>query len=92
MTRLGGFPTPEYWRLEGDGGDGGEKVEESVARDLFLTYASIRRGLDEFDLGAERRGCAVWSWRYSFWGDWGLHSANAIQALQEHFREKAWSE
>ena len=92
MARLGAFPTPAYWRLDGDGSDGGEKVEDSIARDLFLTYTAIRPGLDEFDSGPERRAWAIWSWRYTFWADWGSHAANAIQALQKHFHDKAWSD
>lgn len=66
-------------------------MEDSIARDLFMTYTAINPGLAEFDL-AERKSWAIWSWRYSFWAYWGQHAANAIQALQKHYYDKAWSD
>ncbi len=92
MARLDHFPTRSYWRVDGPDGNGGEKVEDDVARDLFLTYAAVRPHLDDFDSGVERRGQAMWAWRYSFWADWGRHSSNAIQVLHKHFHDKAWSD
>lgn len=92
MERLGAFPTPTYWRLDGHGDGGGEKVEDDLGRDLFLTYAAVRPILDEFDVGPDKRGLAIWAWRYSFWADWGVHSTNAIQILHRYFHDKAWSD
>ena len=92
MKRLESFPTRTYWRLDGDSATGGEKVSDDVGRDLFLTYAAIRPMLDDFASGGRHRGLAIWSWRYTFWGDWGRHSTNAIQVLQKYFHEKAWSD
>jgi hypothetical protein len=92
IARLDGFPTRFYWRLDGHVGNGGDKVEDDLARDLFLTYAAVRPHLDDFDSRMDRRGGAIWSWRYSFWGDWGRHSSNAIQVLHKYFHDKAWSD
>jgi len=92
IERLRAFPTPTYWRLEGCGEDGGEKVEDDLGRDLYLTYSAVRRSLDDFDSGPEQRPAAIWSWSYTFWGDWGRHSTNAVQVLQQHFYDKAWSD
>ena len=92
MARLSAFPMRSYWRLDGGGEQGGEKVTDDVARDLFLTYSAVRPLLDVFDSGEERRNGAVWSWRAGFWGDWGHHSSNAIQALHKYYHEKAWAD
>jgi Domain of unknown function (DUF5063) len=92
MARMDAFPTRTYWRLDGGTEEGGEKVEDDVGRDLFLTYAAVRPLLDVFDSGVERRGWAIWAWRFGFWGDWGRHSSNAIQVLHKCFHDRAWND
>jgi Domain of unknown function (DUF5063) len=87
MARLDAFPARDYWRLEG--GEGGEKVTDDVARDLYLTYTAVRPGLDDLDQGAARRGGAIWSWRFALWLDWGGHATHAIAALHQYFHDKA---
>ena len=88
MNRLDRFPNRYYWRIEKTHGDDREKFEDDIARDLYLTYSGVKSNLLLFDRGGKYRDAAVWSWRFSFWLDWGRHSANAIQALHSQFHEE----
>lgn len=88
MNRLDRFPFRYYWRVEKTSEDTLEKIEDDMARDLFLTYAAVKSSLLVFDQGSKYRDAAVWSWCFSFWLDWGRHCTNAIQALHAQFHEQ----
>ena len=89
MKRLDRFPTRSYWRIDRTSESEVEKVEDDVARDLFLTYSGVKDSLTDFDRGNQSRYRAAWSWRFTFWLDWGRHSTNAIQALHAQFHDEA---
>jgi uncharacterized protein DUF5063 len=89
MARLTDFPEPKYWRVALSRNRGVESVEDDLARDIFLTYSAVKGSLSDFELGREYRYSSVWSWRFSFWLDWGRHATNAIQALHARFHEDA---
>ena len=89
MKRLERFPARSYWRVDRSARGEVEKVEDDIARDLFLTYSGVRHSLSDFSRGGKFRYLAVWSWRFTFWLDWGRHSTNAIQALHAQFHEEA---
>jgi hypothetical protein len=88
MNRLDRFPKREYWRIEKTAKGDAERVDDDIARDLFLTYSAVKSSLLLFDQGKQYCDMAVWSWLFSFWLDWGGHSTNAIQALHSQFHEE----